>query len=644
MTILDNGTPQRLRIVDRTALIPGYIHGLRQPSLQILIEIMPGEIELDSIVASIEGILTIALPNLEPGELEGERAIDVGRYLASAMYRIQRALHLPVSGPGQVFELRETGHARQVATYLPVMVPGRAPLERLYAWLLDSLNAAIVGQPVVGQGLPALFDAIVAAFPGDSAANHFLDAAIDLNIPFNWVTADIIQYGQGRKSRLMTGTFTDATSRFGTVTARHKVLAAELMRQHGIPVPQHIIVSSPDQGVAAAQALGWPVVVKPADQDGGSGVAAGLTTPDEVRAAVVSALALSPNVLVERFVAGRDYRMIVFQGQLIAITERTPGGVTGDGRRTIRALLDEYNQHPMRGNQRHQPLKPLTVDEEAVALLRAEGLGLGSVPDAGRFVRMRSAANVVRGGSTRDVTELAHPDNRLLAERAARALNLDLAGIDFLTDDISHSWRDRGGAICEINAQPQLGYVTTARLYPQILQTMLPRQGRIPVVIVYGAEKPVEFMGELARGLAVAGLPIGSASQHGVWIGDHCIAEKPRNLFEAGQILLRDRQVGAMLLAINDFSVLEAGLPVDVCDLLVVAGDNVKSNDVWAEVQPRALLQAILPACSGEVIVSSANCEASQDARQMLPARRLTAVSPDQLYAAAISRFGVSRH
>ncbi len=236
------------------------------------------------------------------------------------------------------------------------------------------------------------------------------------------------------------------------------------MRQAGLPAPNHQAVNDEDSAVRAAEALGYPVVVKPSDKDGGVGVSVGLKTPEAVRKAFRRAREYSRAILVESFIEGRDYRLITLNGQLIWAVERVPGGVTGDGKSTIRQLVDQLNADPLRTDGPGGKLRPLLFDEEAAELLAERGMDETTIPTAGARIALRGAANVASGGTPVDVFDQVHIDNRQLAERAARAFRLDVAGIDLLIPDISRSWKETGAGICEINAQPCFGRATAGHL------------------------------------------------------------------------------------------------------------------------------------------------------------------------------------
>jgi cyanophycin synthetase len=296
----------------------------------------------------------------------------------------------------------------------------------------------------------------------------------------------------------------------------------------------------------------------------------------------------SPEIMVEQHIAGRDYRLTVFEGALVWAVERVPGGVTGDGSRSIAELVAATNADPRRGTGDHAALKRLVIDDEAQTLLVQDGLTAASVPAAGRFVRLRRAANIASGGMPVAVFDQVHPDNARLAVRAAAALRLDLAGVDLIIPDIARSWREGGAAICEVNAQPQLGGTTSANVYPQILKAMVPGTGRIPCVILAGFPEGNTLAQEVAARIEAQGLACGCHDAAGVRLSGEWLHQGPCGLLEAGQMLTGNRNCAAMVLTVAANETLPGGLPVAQFDLLA-SGPGSLDPGVAAMLQSGAL-------------------------------------------------------
>lgn len=364
------------------------------------------------------------------------------------------------------------------------------------------------------------------------------------------------QLGWGRRSRLLDSTFTDQTSVVGAMLARDKLACSATLREAGLPVPHQRRVRSADEAVRAAENLGYPVVVKPADQDGGRGVRAGLEAPEAVRRAYEAASALSQTVLVEEFLAGQDYRLQVFRDQVFWVVHRRPASVVGDGARCIRDLIEQTNHIRALAKdsgyqtdpQIEQGFSSISIDDEVIDWLARQGLSSHSVPPAGATVRLRGAANVALGGTRRAVLHEAHPDNLALAIKAASVLRLDLAGVDLIVPDIRRSWKEAGGGICEVNAQPQLSEHLPSLLLPKLVAG----HGRIPTIVLVGLPQSLVDRDEVERLLTPAQRSV-------AWISEE----------SAVRHALADPQVDGVVWSIDALPDSRVVSPFDVFDLLI---------------------------------------------------------------------------
>ncbi|CAM3443069.1 Cyanophycin synthetase [Halomonas lysinitropha] len=491
---------------------------------------------------------------------------------------------------------------------IPTFTGSAGPLVGLLQWLLAlvELHRGTESSEEYLARLPDLQKQLQQTNAFGTNVPRFVRAAFEMRIPFSGLPGQIIQYGQGRRARWMESSFTDETPQIAAQIARNKPLASQVLRQAGIKVPDHGVVDKIESALYVAHQLGYPVVVKPADQDGGAGVAAGLESDDDVRRAFQQAASHSRNILVEKHVEGNDYRVTVFQNEVIWAIERRPGGVTGDGRHRIEELIEQFNADPRRANRIHAPLKRLVLDEEAFAMLRRVGLDEHSIPDKDRFVRLRSASNIASGGTPVAVFDDVHPDNRQLAVRAAAALRLDLAGIDLLMPDISRSWKATGAAVCEVNGQPNLGQTTAAHLYEPLLRRLVPGSGRVPVAMILGATPNDSLVKEMETELLGRDLVPGCHDATGVWVENDTLMQGAVDGFSAGQALVRDRRPSAVVMSILDIYMLRTGLPVPRFDLLVIAGSQLQvprgADDNQRKRWLYELLALLLPACDGEVI------------------------------------------
>jgi cyanophycin synthetase len=630
----------------------GYVRGLRQPSLRIQLGGLSDKLserlgqiwaqEADWIIATGQPGLDArwhAMPNL-PNGLE-----KVGLWLLHWTLALQRGSGLPVFEPGRLTRSGPTPGPTTPVTLWITLAPGQTGAGRAaFNAALQGVNAALLSDAPAPSDLlrqlQALVQRLQSATPKGANTPRLLRAAFEGNIPVWPLGREVYQYGYGCHARWLDSTFTDASAQIATRMARDKSWAALRLRQAGIPVPAHQPVATADAAVQAARQLGFPVVVKPADLDGGKGVAAGLQTEQEVRDAFERATQYSKHILLEKHVAGRDYRLTLLNGELLWAVERIPGGVTGDGRQTIAELVDQVNADPRRGTGAHAPLKRLLLDEDAHNLLASAGWTGHSVAPAGQFVALRRIANVATGGMPVAVNHRVHPDNAQLAVRAAQALRLDLAGVDLLIPDISRSWHESGAAVCEVNAQPQLGATTGPHLYGEVLKKLLPQGGRIPIALVLGAAPSSRLTEQLAHGLAAAGRRVAWSDERGVALGNQWLTVARTGSFAAGLMLLGQQNVEALVLGVNDDDLAAKGLPFDRFDWLVLAGRHLadESGATATAVALDDTLRWALAACTGLVLSLTGSGFDAADYTGHTPARLISPPKrPDEAIALMIT-------
>ncbi len=433
--------------------------------------------------------------------------------------------------------------------------------------LLAALQATMATE-AVNQLLQEVLKPIRKRAPTGINNLRFLDEANRASIPWRRLHESIFQYGWGARARWLASSVTDRTPSISVALAHDKLATVGVLRAAGLPAPRQVSVSSLDQALAAADSLGYPVVVKPVNLEGGVGVMAGLKTPELLRWAFAKAKALSAHLLVEEHVEGRDYRLQVYNGQVHWVVERVPGGIVGDGVSSVPQLLVELNRERRPGG-RDSILHPIPLDEEALGMLAEQGLDADSVIEDGRYVRLRRSANVGNGGVPLPCLEKAHPDNLALAIRTAEVMRLDVCGIDLLIDDIGVSWRQCRAGICEVNAQPQL----STQQAPWLLRQLVGGQGRIPVLLVLGC-LPGSIRLRLLADAAAAGRCLGIADGQGVWRGETWVAPNPETIYQANLALVCDPAVDAMLVEVADWSRM-GNLAVDRLDAVAMFGRPV---------------------------------------------------------------------
>jgi cyanophycin synthetase len=389
----------------------------------------------------------------------------------------------------------------------------------------------------------------------------------------------VVQLGLGTNLRRIDATMTDRTSVIATDLTSDKDRTKRLLDRYLIPVPRGGVAHTVEEALEIAAELRFPVLLKPLDANDGRGISGRLDTEDDMRAAWPVALAEHPTVVVERFVDGRDHRVVVVDGRVVAVAERVPAHVVGDGRRTLRALAEEENRNPARDASRPTHTRmPLPLDELTERHLARGGLTLDSVPAAGETVHLRATANISTGGTSVDRTDEIHPRNATLCELAAAVVGLDIAGLDVLTPDISVPFDENGAAIIEVNASPGIRMHTdpdegTPRDVPGAILDMLYPPGSettIPVIAVTGTNGKTTTTRLIAHLFRQTGRRVGFTTTDGVYHQEHLLMEGDLTGPLAADIVLSDPRVEVAVLETARGGILRSGLGYGVCDVGVV--------------------------------------------------------------------------
>jgi cyanophycin synthetase len=584
--------------------VNGFGHGLMQEFLRASLRLnLPESPDW----AAVDDALAAIIPRSRPDTAApATSAVDRIIYWTA---ELQRAGNQPVFTRGKHIGPGEAAGTILVA--LPTLsFAATEKALKVIVHLMSGLLSGDAAPDALIDDVRAACAAYVTAFSskgvGGSNTTRFLQAAQENRMPWFRLSASVFQIGHGAKARLLDSSFTDATSVIGSNLARNKIAAADVLRQSGLPVPEHALVDTPEKALEIAATLGYPVVVKPLDKDGGMGVAAGLKDEAGVVQAFENARKFSKSIMVEKHVEGRDYRLVVLHGQLIWALERVPGSVTGDGVSSVRQLIEQRNLEPARLKRFGAPLSAIEINEEARSLLAERGMDFDSVPEAGDWIRLRRASNIATGGTPEGVFEKVHPDNRLLAERAAKALRLDLAGVDLLIPDIERSWMESGGAICEVNSQPTIGNTTSAHLYGQILKSLVQADGRIPIALIVGAAETSTVPDLVAHMLAATGLRTGLATSRRLVLQGRPLTNTPRNPYHAARALLIDGATDAAVVAVSDMTVAKTYLPFDRCAVVTLAGSHF-TGATDSRLALKSLARQLLPMSWGSIAVNAAD-------------------------------------
>ena len=396
----------------------------------------------------------------------------------------------------------------------------------------------------------------------------------------------LLRLGYGSHRRLVWAALTDQTSAVGVDIACDKVLAKQLLADAGVPVPPGTVAWSAEEAVAAFSRLGPPLVVKPRSGNQGGGVTVGVSTAEKTAEAYRRASAAGPAVIVEKYMPGTDYRVLVVDARVVAAARVRAPAVTGDGVHDIAALVEQANADPRRGEGHSRPLTKIPLDGEALACLAAQGLDPGCVPGPGEAVRLRRNANLSTGGCSTDVTDLVHPDVAALCCRVAAVAGLDVCGVDVRLADISAPMRGSlpglaaawTGAVLEVNASPGLRMHLEPSAGPgrdvasAILDRLYPpgALARVPVVSVTGTNGKTSTVRMIGHILGQAGMAVGMTTTDGVLVAgrqvDFSDAAGPRS----AEMVLDDPAVEAAVLETARGGILRRGLGYDRADVAVV--------------------------------------------------------------------------
>jgi cyanophycin synthetase len=418
-------------------------------------------------------------------------------------------------------------------------------------------------------------------------------AAIARGIPARRLNkASLVQLGYGAKQRRILAAETDRTGAIAESIAQDKELTRSLLAAVGVPVPEGRPVESPEDAVAAAEEIGYPVVVKPQCGNQGRGVATNLNTPDEVLTAYQAARVEEPTIVVEKHAPGDDYRLLVVGDRIVAAARRDPAQVTGDGVHSIADLIEIINADPRRGEDHATCLSKIPLDAISQAVIASQGFTPQSVPECGVRVLIRRNANLSTGGTATDVTDQVHPQVAARVIDAARVVGLDIAGVDIVATDIRRPLEEQSGVVVEVNAAPGLRmHLAPSSGNPREVGEAIVEHlfsagdtGRIPLVAVTGVNGKTTTTRLVAHILSQTGKKVGFTCTEGIYLGNRRIDSGDCSGPQSAQNLLLNPQVEAAVLETARGGILRAGLGFDRCDVSVVTnigqGDHLGLSDI----------------------------------------------------------------
>jgi cyanophycin synthetase len=454
------------------------------------------------------------------------------------------------------------------------------------------------------------------------STGSIVDAAVARGIPFRRLTeGSLVMFGWGSRQRRIQAAEIDSTGAIAESIAQDKELTKKLLDAAGVPVPLGRTVSDPDDAWAAAQEIGLPVVIKPKDGNQGKGVTVNVTTREQLTAGFHTASEFRDDVMVERYLPGHDYRLLVVGDKLVAAARREPPHVVGDGKHTVRELVDIVNQDPRRGSGHSTSLTKIRFDDIALASLAKQGYNAESVPPNGQRVTLRNNANLSTGGSATDVTDDVHPEVAARAIAAAKMVGLDICGVDVVCDSVLKPIEEQGGGVVEVNAAPGLrmhispSFGKGRAVGEAIVSSMFKEgdDGRIPVVAVTGTNGKTTTVRLIAHLLTASGLRTGMTNTDGVYIEGRRIDSGDCSGPRSARNVLLHPDVDAAVFETARGGMLREGLAFDRCQVAVVtnigAGDHLGLNYITTledlAVLKRVIVQNVAP--GGMAVLNAAD-------------------------------------
>jgi len=441
------------------------------------------------------------------------------------------------------------------------------------------VRGCMTGEPVDGERIVGELQSLYEHVRLGPSTGAIVEEARRRGIPVRRLNSrSLVQLGLGKNLRRIQATLSDYTSAIGVEIAQDKDDTKRVLQNIGLPVPGGDVAHSADDAVAIAHDIGFPVLVKPLNANHGRGISGRLDSDDAVRAAYDVAHAIHRRVVVEQFAGGRDHRVLVVNGRVVACAERVPAHVVGDGRRAIRELVAEANRDPRRGVGHTKILTRLPCDAVTEEFLARRGYTLDTVPPAGEMVLLRSTANLSTGGTSIDRTDEMHPDNVTACEMAANIVGLDIAGIDVLTPDISVPFRENGAVIIEVNAAPGVRMHThpsegkARNVGAAVIDMLYPAgsEATIPVIAITGTNGKTTTARLTAHLFRHTGSTVGFTTTDGVYLGSRLVMEGDMTGPFSANIILSNPTVDVAVLETARGGILRAGLGFDECDVGVV--------------------------------------------------------------------------
>ncbi len=557
--------------------------------------------------------LVALLPDLSP---EASARLAALSCAADAVEPVVMELQRLAGAPAdfsQTLDVARNAHARRaVCGYRTEQVAGAA-----LNVAIDLIEALQAGKEFDLAAAIAELHEVAEDYAIGTSTGAVVSAAERRGIPALRITdeANLFQLGWGSRQKRLQATITGATNSIAVGIASDKQLTKTLLDQAGCPVPAGATVTTLAEAQRVARRLDGPATIKPLDANQGKGVTTICATPEEVERAFEHARKYSRHVIVEEFLEGRDYRVLVTGGKIAAASWRRPPCVTGDGKATVRELVELENLNPARGEGHTNILTKIPMDALASAILAKQGYEFDSVLPAGVSVDLRGNANLSTGGTAEDVTDLLPEETRDICIRAARTIGLDVAGIDIICQDIAQPLREQKGGIIEVNAAPGIRmHQYPSRGTPRdagaaIVEALFGQDdGRIPTVAVTGTNGKTTTSLLIAHTARLTGQRTGVTTTEGVYIDGQRIMAGDCTGYRSARAVLTSPEVDFAVLETARGGILKRGLAYDKCDVSVVL--NISSDHLGLDgvdtVEELAKVKAVVAQRASRAVVLNA--------------------------------------
>ncbi|PTX14356.1 cyanophycin synthetase [Pontibacter mucosus] len=505
------------------------------------------------------------------------------------------------SGYGRCYPTREEGQMTVVFSYQEERAGGYAA----YA-AVRITNALAKGEKYnLNEDIARLHDIREDEYFGPSTYS-IVSEAKSRGIPYIRLNRhSLIQLGYGVNQKRIQATMTSGTACFAVEIAGDKKATKDILDEAGIPVPKGRTISTAEELKKAIDWLGFPVVTKPLDGNHGKGATINITNLKDALKGFQEARKYSQWVMVEQYIQGFDFRLLVINGKFVAAAKRTPAMVTGDGVSTIKQLVERENKDPRRGIGHEKALTRIKLDKHTQNLLKQLNLTTKSVLPAGEVLYLKSTANISTGGTATDVTDLVDPYNVLMAERIAGLIGLDICGIDVMTTDIAIPLNEARGAVLEVNAAPGFRmhisptYGLPRNVAEPVMDMLFPRHApaRIPIIAVTGTNGKTTTTRLIAHMVKHKGFQVGYTTTEGIYIQDKLLEKGDTTGSYSAQFVLKDPTVNFAVLECARGGLLRSGLGFDQCDIGIVtnvSSDHLGLGDIHT-LEELAQLKAVVP-------------------------------------------------